>query len=132
MEESTVRPKQTNKWTKKSKIIVGSLFALFLLVVIIISTSGGAKASYQVTDIKPAFVDDQTVSVSFRVKNIGNADGTPYCQVNAHDPSSDYYGGNSGKMDSSIKAGDSTSTTMAVTITKQGAQYVTTADVRCY
>jgi hypothetical protein len=123
---------KSSKWTKKSKTIVGTLFGVLLLVILIISFgSSGDKAKYQVSGIKPVLVDDQTVSVGFRVKNIGKTDGTPFCTVNAHDTNSDYYGGNNGKLDSSIKVGDSTATAMPVTITKHGAQYVTTADVTC-
>lgn len=124
------RKTEKPKWSTKAKVTVWGLFGLLILVVIIINV-GGAKAKYQVSDTQVTFVNDTTVSVSFKVKDIGNTSGQPICQIDAHSDDHSYYGGGMPRLDKTLKPGETTTTAGPITINKNGAANVTTADVNC-
>jgi hypothetical protein len=76
--------------------------------------------------INPAAVD-----VTLKVTNTGSSPATPMCTVDATDSSGAYSGVNAGSLSSAVQPGQTTTTVMEVTITNQGAQYVTSATVSC-
>lgn len=77
-------------------------------------------------------VNPASVSVAFHITNTGNAPGHPTCTVDAEDPSYSYQGFDEGQLNSLVKPGQTITTTMLVTITHQGARYVTKASVNCH
>lgn len=118
------------KWSRKAKMAVFGSFALLIVVILVISI-GGAKAKYQTSNVQVNFENDATVSVSFKVKNVGNASGKPICQIDAHSPDHSYFGGDMPTVDKTLQPGEDTTTAGPVTINNNGAVNVTEADITC-
>lgn len=69
--------------------------------------------------------------VYFTVQNVGKGSGSPTCQVTAGNPSSPYYGFDTVYWNKPIPAGRQISDYYDITITNNGAQYVTQVSVKC-
>lgn len=89
--------------------------------------SPSAAPKYTASIQSVAVQDPGTVSVTVRVKNIGNAAGSPDCTVYAFSPNASYNGFNEGTL-SSIAAGSSSVAVMPVTISGNHAQYIDAKD----
>ena len=76
-------------------------------------------------------INPADLGVVVRVTNTGQQSGTPTCMVTAQDPSYAYHGFDSGTLTKPIAAGASGVFAMNITITQQGAQYVTDVSVKC-
>jgi len=137
MEETPAQPTPTKLAKEPVKKVSNLTTAIVLLVIIaiivgvVILLTGGAKAKYQASSTGIAVIDPATVSVSFQVKNIGKASGTPNCTINVQDASYSHTGFNSGKLSSSLAPGQTTSSAMSITVTGQGANDITSAKVSC-
>ncbi len=133
-EPATERNKPAKRQPTK---LSGKQIAIFWLIILaiigffIVKAVVSPKAKYQVSDTQVTFISDTTVSVSFKVKNIGKSAGTPICNINAHSPDSTYYGGDMPTLDKKLQPGETTTTAGPITVNKNGAANVTTADISC-
>lgn len=116
-------------------LTVAVFIAVPLLIVLWITGvfSSGKHAKYQATlDISNAVVvNPATLSVAFHVKNVGNAPGSPTCTIDVSDPSGTYSGQDMLTNGPTIQPGKTSTSADQITITKQGAQYVTTGKITC-
>jgi predicted RNA-binding Zn-ribbon protein involved in translation (DUF1610 family) len=88
--------------------------------------TGGWGTGGSVEQIGPA-----DLRVYFTVQNVGKGSGSPTCQITAGNPSSAYYGFDTVWWNKSIPAGGQISAYDDITVTNQGAQYVTQVSVTC-
>ncbi len=108
-----------------------ALIAIALAAVAALSLTGCSSASYKAkvtayNEINPADLD-----VTVKVTNTGSKAGAPYCTVSAQDGSGAYHGFNAGTLSSSVAPGTTETFVLPITITSQGAQYVTQATASC-
>jgi hypothetical protein len=78
-----------------------------------------------------AIVNPATLRVYVEVKNTGKADGKPECTVQARDDNSTYTGTDVVTKNAALQPGGVWDFDDALTITRQGAQYVTQVSVDC-
>ncbi len=113
--------------------VIGACLVIFAAFAIGGALTGPGAPSAKYT----AHVQDQLVinpadlAVTIRVTNSGKAAGTPECTVQASDPGGAYTGTDVGTLNSPIKAGAFAVYVDNVTITGQGAGYVTQVSVSC-
>lgn len=110
-------------------------FAILLVVVILVVAggggSGGPKAAWKAHVQNHVVINPADLAVTVRVTNTGKAAGTPTCTVQAQDPSGAYTGVDVATLTKPIAAGAFGVYVDNVTITSQGAQYVTQVTVSC-
>jgi hypothetical protein len=113
-----------------------------VLIVAVVVTAGGAwawnaltsgpGASYKATVTGRLVVNPATLDVTVRVINTGQGAGTPSCQINASDPSGSYSGADLVTLQGKLQPGQATNfDDPHITITNQGARYVTQVTVTC-
>jgi hypothetical protein len=98
-------------------------------VVASLASSGGAKYSAHV--VSYTAVNPADLSVAIRVTNTGSETGTPTCTIDAEDPSYTYTGVDVATLQGTVAPGASAAFVDNLTITKQGASYVTQVTVSC-
>jgi hypothetical protein len=91
--------------------------------------SGGGK--YAAMSTGHTVINPADLAVSVRVTNTGKKASTPECTINASDPSGAYHGVDVVTLKGKLAAGATTNFADNLTITKQGAQYVTEVKVAC-
>lgn len=128
MGEAAAQPKKQNN-TLGCAILVGLLVAAGLGVKSCVFGDDGTSYSATVADF--TVVNPADLAVTFHVTNTGKKAGTPECTVQAQDPSYTYHGIDIGKLSDPIPPGETKTTVMNLTISKQGASYVTDATVKC-
>lgn len=94
-------------------------------------SSSGKSTSYTATSPDHTVINPADLAVTVRVTNTGKAAGTPQCTVDASDPSGTYTGVDVATLKGKVAAGQTTTFVDNLTITKQGAQYVTDVKVTC-
>jgi hypothetical protein len=126
-------PAPKKEMSRKARLgcLTAFLAAAGIIVLVFILMSGGPSASYRARVTGWTVVDPADISVSFRVTNTGKAAGAPDCTVQASSPTGSYSGINEGTLSGQIAPGSSAVTAMPVTITGQGARYVTQVTVSC-
>lgn len=131
--EPKIQNQKPTKAPWQGLIILAVLVVLIIWGFTAIFGGSGKKAKYQASlDISnAAVINPATLSVSFHVKNIGNAPGQPYCTINVSDPSGTYNGTDVLSDGPTIKPGQTVTSADQITITKQGAQYITTGTISC-
>lgn len=137
MEETTPEPQKTDKKArnrKVNKILLPIVGVLLLVIVISAAASGGPskKAKYTAwIDISNASViNPATLGVGFHVKNVGDAPGAPTCTIQVGDVNYTYDGTDQVTL-GTVQPGQTVASADNLTITKQGAQYVTTGTINC-
>jgi hypothetical protein len=121
-----------NQVTGCGLIIVLVIAGIIALVVHLGSKEKAASAAqYKASVAFTKVVNPADLAVYFTVKNTGGSAGSPQCTVNASDPSGAYTGFNSGTVASAIQPGATEKNMINVTITSQGAKYVTSVTVTC-
>lgn len=128
-------------WFAKHKIttVILSLVGLFLLISCIGMVRGNpdakpaGKAKYTATMQQDGFiiVNPATLRVYGEVKNTGTASGKPSCTVQAHDGNYTYTGTDIVTRTSDLKVGGQWDFVDDLTVTHQGAAYVTKVDLDC-
>jgi hypothetical protein len=111
-------------------------FILIMVVVVILAVSGGssgAKATYvgSVPSDGMTVVNPADLHVTGQVQNTGKKAGTPSCTLQAHDNAYSYSGTDVVTKTSPLQPGATWYFHDDLTITHQGAQYITTVDVSC-
>jgi hypothetical protein len=126
----------TSRRTPKRTIRKGRLILFLACIAIIIiaivtlaSGSSGAKWKASVEDYN--VINPADLGVTVQVTNTGTRPGTPTCTVNAQDPSGAYSGIDIGTLNNAVRPGQTATYVDNVTITHQGAQYVTQVTVSC-
>lgn len=104
-------------------LAIGGAIALFS------GGSSGAKYTATVSDFTA--VNPADLAVTLKITNSGSKSGKPTCTVQANDPSYTYTGIDVGDLTDPIAQGATITTVMNLTISKQGAQYVTNATAKC-
>jgi len=92
---------------------------------------GSSGTTYKATVSDFVVVNPADLAVTLHIENTGSKGGTPDCTVNANDGSYTYTGVNEGTLSTAIAPGQTTTTVMQVTITKQGASFVTDVTAKC-
>jgi hypothetical protein len=69
--------------------------------------------------------------VTFSITNNGDAPGKPDCKVAVQDDSGTYRGYDYPIFDNDVAPGETVKGNMTLTVTKEGASYVTTGSVTC-
>lgn len=131
------KPDKKERNRKANKVLVPIVGILFLIVIIavIASAAGGGsskKAKFSATMPVDQFsvINPATLAVTFHITNTGNAAGSPTCQIEAEDVNYTYSGVDSVQM-KPIQPGQTITSVDNLTITKQGAQYVTQGKITC-
>jgi hypothetical protein len=131
-DSSDSKPKKSEKHSR----LAGFLWlAIILLIVIsIVIANSGPKAKYQASVDTSSFVvvNPTTLSAGGTVKNIGKKAGKPMCTIDVSDASGNYSGQDMAQLNTTLQPGQSTRfQDQNITITKQGAQYVTQGTITC-
>jgi hypothetical protein len=95
------------------------------------SHHGGGGAKYQATVTRYEVINPADLAVVVRVTNTGTKAGTPTCTIEAEDASYAYHGVDAATLKNPVTAGATTNFVDNLTITGQGAQYVTQATAKC-
>jgi hypothetical protein len=142
---------QTISFKRLAIMIAAAIIGFFILIVISVATSNSsntntstptaasnsqkttqqAKYSANVDVSSDMVVNPADLAGHGTVKNTGDAAGTPSCSLSAHDDTYTYTGIDVIKPTSPIQPGDTWNFEDDMTITKQGAQYVTAVDIKC-
>lgn len=92
---------------------------------------GGGGAKYQASVTRYSVINPADLAVVVRVTNTGTKAGTPTCTIGAQDGSYAYHGVDAATLQGTISAGATTNFVDNLTITSQGAQYVTQVTATC-
>ncbi len=132
------QPTQPTK--KNEKATPKEIFQAFLFFIVIglvgwfiysvYIAPSGAKYTATLNTNSFNIVNPATLGVSFHVKNTGSKAGTPYCTINVSDVNDNYTGVDAFTL-KTIQPGQTVTSVDNLTITKQGAQYVTTGTISC-
>jgi hypothetical protein len=129
-------PRKAAKRKKKGSPLVGCLAVVALIGVIIwavvsLTSHSGPSAAWKANVQDFNVLSPADLAVTVRVTNTGQEAGTPTCTVQASDPTNTYIGTDVGTLSKPMAAGSYSVYVDNVTITKQGAQYVTNVTVSC-
>lgn len=127
------------KPVKKKTPVVGCLIlagvvvaAVIVIAVVAAGGSGGSNsATYKAKVLNVRVVNPATVNVSVEVTQVGAGTGHPSCTINVSDPGGSYTGVDIFNAPILRGDGDSAEFNGNVTVTNQGAKYVTKATVDC-
>ncbi len=108
-------------------IVIG-LIGWFIYSVYIAPSGAKYKATLDTSSFN--VVNPATLGVIFHVKNTGSKAGTPYCTINVSDTNGTYSGTDAFTL-KTVQPGQTVTSADNLTITKQGAQYVTGGTISC-
>ena len=108
-----------------------SVLLAIVVIAVVIATSGGSGGSFKAVVADYVVINPADLAVTIHVTNTGSSAATPTCTVDAQDPSGAYSGVDVGTLASPVAAGQTTTYVDNVTITHEGAQYVTQVTVSC-
>jgi len=133
--EPTTDKKARNR--KANKVLLPIIGVLFLIIIVIAiagaSHGSGKSAKYSATIDTNSFnvVNPATLAVTFHVTNNGTAAGEPQCTIDVNDANSTYTGADLVTL-KSVAPGQTVTSVDNITVTKQGAQYVTAGKIDCH
>jgi hypothetical protein len=121
------KPPAASKRRKRAVWLV--LLAALVIVIAVIVASGSSGASYSASFQSGGLSvqNPAEVEVYITVKNTGKNSGTPTCTINLSSPGGAYTGFDGLTPENPIPAGGQESYTDTITVTNQGANYVTIA-----
>lgn len=129
------RPETPPQPQKKPPNITGIIGVVILAGIGLIwylgTHHGGSGTTYQATVTSYSAVNPADLDVAVEVTNTGSKAGTPTCTIKASDASGAYNGFDQAKMNGPLAAGASSDYSSDVTITSQGASYVTDVTATC-
>jgi hypothetical protein len=136
-EERAVFQKKQSKLTKIVTIIF--LLTIVLLGIAIFGSDGetstpvtpSSNAIFSGKILSSEVVNPATVKVKFEITNSGTDAGIPSCVVRVQDASGTYKGFDSPIFDYSIEPNSSITGAINLTVTKEGASFVTQGEVSC-
>ncbi len=130
-------------WFKKKRFIIPLILATFLIIGNLTSpkdtspnnsdskSASTSTRSYPVTFVNSIVINPATLSVRFRITNDGTQPITPSCRIRAYDPSGTYKGFDIFEITNPIEPGVSQLIGGQLTITKEGAEFVTEFSGEC-
>ena len=95
------------------------------------TTTPSTNASFSGEIISSKVINLATVNVVFKISNTGTDPGTPNCMVRVQDASGTYRGYDSPIFDYPIEPNSSITGNINLTVTKEGALFVTEGEVTC-
>jgi len=104
-----------------------TLVVLALIVVLVIALNGGTNVSYRASIASVQPFSSTEVSVSVQVTNAGSGSGTPACTINLKSPNGAYTGEGVITASQSLAQGAQTTLHDTITVTHDGAHFVTAA-----
>lgn len=125
--------------TRKIALIITLVAVLFFVIAIFSGGSGdvetpatpSANASFSGEIISSKVINPATVNVSFKITNDGTDPGKPNCKVSVQDSSGTYRGYDYPIFDYSVEPKSSVTGNINLTVTKEGALFVTQGEVSC-
>lgn len=131
--ETSINQKSAKKSSKGTTIVTLIIFlGIPVAFGLWVGLGGNSKSQYSGSvDISSSqVVNPATLAVTFHVTNHGSKAGTPNCTINVGDVNDSYTGSDAFTMNS-IKPGQTVTSVDNLTITHQGAQYVTQGTITC-
>lgn len=127
---------QRRRATPRRKVRKGRLFAVLVVLGLVIwgissLVGGGSGATWKATVENYQVTNPADLGVTVQVTNTGSKAAKPTCMVRAEDPSGAYSGFDEGTLTSPVQPGRTATYVDNVTITHQGARYVTQVTVSC-
>jgi len=110
-------------------VLAASLVVIAVVIAVLASSGSGAKWSARVEGYQ--VISPADLGVTVQVTDTGTKAGTPTCTVQAQDPSYTYTGIDVGTLRNAVQPGRTATYVDNVTITRQGARYVTQVTVSC-
>ncbi len=104
-----------------------ALVVIVVIVVVLIAVNGGTNVSYRASIVSLQPINAAEVSVSVQVVNAGSDSGTPACTVHVSSPGGAYTGDSVLTAQQPLPRGAQTTLQGTMTVTNQGARYVTSA-----
>ena len=95
------------------------------------SGGGGSGASWKARTDGFIVINPGDIAVTLKITNTGKTAATPTCTVNASDPAGSYTGVFQGTLQNTVQPGRTTTTVANVSVSNNGAQYVTDVSVSC-
>lgn len=123
------RPKK-RKGSPLAGCLALTVLAAIVVVAIVVATSGGG-GSWKAVVRNYVVINPADLAVTVRVTNTGSSAETPTCTVDASDPSGAYSGIDQATLQGTVAPGATANYVDNVTITGQGAAYVTSVTVSC-
>lgn len=130
------KPDKKERNRKANKVLLPIIGILFLIIIVIAvagaSHGSGKSAKFSGTIDTNSFnvVNPATLAVTFHVTNNGTAAATPTCMIDVNDDNYTYTGADQVTL-KSVDPGQTVTSVDNLTITKQGAQYITQGKVTC-
>jgi hypothetical protein len=121
-------PKRT---VRKGRLFLLLAWIVIVIVVIVLLGSGGGGAKWKASVKNYQVINPADLGVTVQVTNTGTKPGAPTCTVQAQDPSYAYTGIDVVTLNIPVQPGHTATYVDNVTITHQGAQYVTQVTVKC-
>lgn len=136
-EEKTVLLKKQSKLRKIALIIFALAFVLFGVAIFGSSDetptpeAPSSNAIFSGKILSSEVINPATVKVKFEITNSGTDAGIPSCIVRVYDSSRTYNGFDSPIFDYAIEPNSSITGALNLTVTKEGALFVTQGEVSC-
>jgi hypothetical protein len=114
-------------------IVLASILLIVVIVVILAVSSGSGSSgpAWRARAVRFAVISPAGLAVTAKVTNTGTKAATPECTVNASDPAGAYTGVDIFTLKDAVRPGRSAFFTGDLTITGEGARYVTKVTVTC-
>jgi Fe2+ transport system protein B len=133
---------QAKKATKSALAKVGLFLVIFFLIFHFVFQSNNSSSNSPSTPAAPAssftgqvlsdtVIDPATANVQFSITNDGTTAGIPNCSVEVHNTGYSYTGFDSPIIPTPIAPGATLKGNMNITVTGQGASFITAGTVTC-
>jgi Fe2+ transport system protein B len=129
---------QAKKATKSALAKVGLFLVIFFLIFHFVfqsnnspSTPAAPASSFTGQVLSDTVIDPATANVQFSITNDGTTAGIPNCSVEVHNAGYSYTGFDSPIISTPIAPGATLKGNMNITVTGQGASFITAGTVTC-
>lgn len=136
MQTTSATPKPTNQKKGGGLTALVIVFIVLLLFIVVGVTDKPSKSSPKTTFeahiTDHSALDPATLQFLATIKNTGKIAATPICTVSVDSPSHTYHGWDTfDTLDHKLQPGEQWGFRGTVTVTKEGAAYVTTGGISC-
>jgi hypothetical protein len=116
--------------------VIITVIILIFLGIWLFGGSGGEEepkqqAKYEASIVSKVVDNPATLSVGIRVRNVSDTAGTSTCTITARDSGYSYTGVDAVTLKEELQPNESALVKVPLTITNEGARYVTQAEVEC-